>query len=346
LNKNTADLEIEAMEKKLERLKKKIADLINGSKKTGVSNPTVAKLQDDLDLLEARTNRRKQIQAQREEKAIQDRQARMDRAAEKEKAMAEKAANDAAKEADAKAKAEERASERIIRANRAAERQATAAINAHNRAQQDFIRESDRAAKAAEKAANDKIKAEEKAAAAAQRTADQEAKAAKKASQDEIKAAEEARKATENKIDSMGKRIKSFGDTVKRVLISVGLVGSLRSIYTEMDKDIEGAKLLENAFSNIKVTDAQQKSILDFGKSIQSQFGIALDEYEDAMSRLLTFTGSGSVSDKLKDGLVDMAQATGKTLDDVASAIGRSFTTGLGTLRRYGISVSQDMENQ
>lgn len=148
-----------------------------------------------------------------------------------------------------------------------------------------------------------------------------------------------------SKLEETEKSVEKFSHNVKHLLAMVG-VGAL--FHSAIEGAIESQQALahfENAMRGAgNATEEQIKSFREFAELAVKNFGIDDEAILGAVASLAQLTGSAAAVDILKQSLVDMAVATGNSVDNVSSILARTMAIGLTSLRRYGIVATEEQQ--
>lgn len=149
------------------------------------------------------------------------------------------------------------------------------------------------------------------------------------------------------KTESFGDKLKDFG---KKAAIAFGAAAAAAGAYATK-LVIDGVKAavedeaaqsrLANALRN--VTGATNQQIAAVEKQItalSTSLGIADDELRPAFQRLAVATGDLGEANKGLALALDISAATGKSVEQVANALGKAYEGNVGALGRLGIGLS------
>ena len=149
------------------------------------------------------------------------------------------------------------------------------------------------------------------------------------------------------KTQSFGDKLKDFG---KKAALAFGAAAAAAGAYATK-LVIDGVKAavedeaaqsrLANALKN--VTGATKEQIAATERQISTlstTFGIADDQLRPAFQRLATATGDLKEANKGLALALDISAATGKSVEQVANALGKAYEGNTGALGRLGIGLS------
>ena len=149
------------------------------------------------------------------------------------------------------------------------------------------------------------------------------------------------------KTESFGDKLKDFG---KKAALAFGAAAAAAGAYATK-LVIDGVKAavedeaaqnrLANALKNVtNATDDQIVSVEKQIGSLSRTFGVADDLLRPAFQRLATATGDlGKANEGLSLAL-DISAATGKSVEQVANALGKAYEGNTGALARLGVGLS------
>lgn len=140
---------------------------------------------------------------------------------------------------------------------------------------------------------------------------------------------------------TLGTRMQRIGRVAGPALVTgLGLAGvAMVKMATRAAEDQAAAAKLANTIHN--VTGASKGSIAATERWITAQgkaYGVADDDLRPALGRLVTATGSVSKAQKLAALSMDVSAGTGKSLEQVSTALARAQNGNVGALGRLGIA--------
>ncbi len=151
-------------------------------------------------------------------------------------------------------------------------------------------------------------------------------------------------------IDSIGNRAKEFGKKAAAAFAIAGAaVGAFAaSAIKAAAEDEKGAKLLaENLKSLAGATDSQVAATEKFITQTSKATATADDQLRPALGRLVRSTEDVEEAQNLLNLALDIAAATGKDVDTVATALGKAYDGNTTALGRLGIGLdTTKLKNQ
>lgn len=175
----------------------------------------------------------------------------------------------------------------------------------------------------------------------------------------EMKKVESASDKAASKIESNNKRAAgSFGliskgiTPVKVALVALGaavagIISSISSWTSAAAKQERAETKLATSLRNLSgASDDQIKALYDQAAALQQVTGYGDEATISAQAMLATFKLTAGQIQQLTPGLLDMAESARKAgkeevdLESISIALGKAFTSGIGSLSRYGIAMS------
>jgi len=137
-----------------------------------------------------------------------------------------------------------------------------------------------------------------------------------------------------------------FSKAASNALMGVGVAAAGAAIKIGVDgvkayiEDEKAARKLAVTLENVAGAKAEQiASVEEYITKTMFATGVADDELRPAMARLLRSTQDITKSQKLLNLSLDIAAGTGKSLDSVASALGKSYDGSNASLSRLGLGL-------
>ena len=154
-------------------------------------------------------------------------------------------------------------------------------------------------------------------------------------------------KKSETQVEGFGGKMEKFGKVAAAAFAAaaaaaVAYAGKLAIDGVKAAIADEAAQTrLANALRNVtNATDAQIASVEKQIEQMSLSFGIADEQLRPAFQRLATATGDlGKANDSLALAL-DISASTGKSVEQVATALSKAYEGNTGALSRLGIGLS------
>lgn len=142
-----------------------------------------------------------------------------------------------------------------------------------------------------------------------------------------------ATKGSQSELSNLNKKISGFSRSAKSAFASIGVGLSFAVIAKELGdatkaavEDAKAQAILAKQLENTTGANASQvKSVEDSISKWQTQFGVLDDQLRPAYATLIRSTGDITTSNKLMAIALDASAATGKSLEQVTLAMGKSF---------------------
>ena len=141
-------------------------------------------------------------------------------------------------------------------------------------------------------------------------------------------------------ISSFEKGIKSLGKTIGIAFAASTLVNFSKHAVDAFAKDQAAAKALEMQLKNVGLGFADA-SVETYIANLQTATGVLDDHLRPALQTLLTATGSLTNSQKALAIALDVSAATGKSVEEVSTAIAKGYTGQTTALTRLGAGLSK-----
>ena len=155
--------------------------------------------------------------------------------------------------------------------------------------------------------------------------------------------ADDKTKSFSGKINKYGKAMaKSFalaGVAAAAYAVKLGVDGVKAAIEDEQSQVLL-AKALRNA---TKATDAQIASTEEYISKTQIRYGISDVKLRSSLGKLVRATGDVTKAQKLNNLALDIAAATSKDVDSVATALSKAYNGNVGALTKLGIPLDANI---
>lgn len=145
-------------------------------------------------------------------------------------------------------------------------------------------------------------------------------------------------------INKMAEGATNVASKIAHMIAGLALVGFVKHTAEVYRESLERVRRFETAMQAIGIPDEAIESLKEFADAAQEAFGLDNDEILDALATLGRFTGSAKAVDTLKQSLLDMAAATGQSVETAGRLVGSALTRGLQVLRRYGIVATEEQQ--
>jgi len=157
---------------------------------------------------------------------------------------------------------------------------------------------------------------------------------------------DKADKGTKNFSSSVGKyskaMAKSFavaGAAAGAYAIKLGVDG-VKSAIEDEKSQAQLAKALQNT---TKATDEQIAATEDYISATQIRYGISDVKLRSSLGKLVRATGDVTKAQKLNNLALDIAAATGKDVDSVATALSKAYNGNVGALKKLGVPLDENI---
>jgi hypothetical protein len=141
-------------------------------------------------------------------------------------------------------------------------------------------------------------------------------------------------------ISAFEKNIKSLGKTFGVVFAASTLVNFSKKAVDAFAADQAAAKALEMQLKNVGLGFADA-NVETYIANLQTATGVLDDHLRPALQTLLTATGSLTNSQKALAIALDVSAATGKSVEEVSTAIAKGYTGQTTALTRLGAGLSK-----
>jgi len=141
-------------------------------------------------------------------------------------------------------------------------------------------------------------------------------------------------------ISSFEKGVKSLGKTLGVAFAASTIVNFSKKAVDAFAKDQAAAKALELQLKNVGLGFADA-AVETYIANLQTATGVLDDHLRPALQTLLTATGSLTNSQKALAIALDVSAATGKSVEEVSTAIAKGYTGQTTALTRLGAGLSK-----
>jgi len=141
-------------------------------------------------------------------------------------------------------------------------------------------------------------------------------------------------------ISSFEKGVKSLGKTLGVAFAASTIVNFSKKAVDAFAKDQAAAKALELQLKNVGLGFADP-AVETYIANLQTATGVLDDHLRPALQTLLTATGSLTNSQKALAIALDVSAATGKSVEEVSTAIAKGYTGQTTALTRLGAGLSK-----
>lgn len=158
-----------------------------------------------------------------------------------------------------------------------------------------------------------------------------------------LKKADTAVGGTESKLGNFGKAAGvAFAAAGAAALAYAGtlLVDGVKSAIEDEKAQIKLATALKNSAD---ATTAQIDGVEDYITKAGVAYGITDDQLRPAFERLARSTGDIDEAQKLTNIAMDVAAGTGKSVEQVATALGKAYDGNVGALTRLGVPLDENI---
>ena len=141
-------------------------------------------------------------------------------------------------------------------------------------------------------------------------------------------------------ISSFEKGVKSLGKTLGVTFAASTIVNFSKKAVDAFAKDQAAAKALELQLKNVGLGFADP-AVETYIANLQTATGVLDDHLRPSLQTLLTATGSLTNSQKALAIALDVSAATGKSVEEVSTAIAKGYTGQTTALTRLGAGLSK-----
>lgn len=141
-------------------------------------------------------------------------------------------------------------------------------------------------------------------------------------------------------ISSFEKGVKSLGKTLGVAFAASTIVNFSKKAVDAFAKDQAAAKALELQLKNVGLGFADP-AVETYIANLQTATGVLDDHLRPSLQTLLTATGSLTNSQKALAIALDVSAATGKSVEEVSTAIAKGYTGQTTALTRLGAGLSK-----
>ncbi len=141
-----------------------------------------------------------------------------------------------------------------------------------------------------------------------------------------------------------------FSKAASNALMGVGIAAGAAAVKIGVDgvkayiEDEKAARKLSVTLQNVAGAKAEQiASVEEYITKTMFASGVADDQLRPAMARLLRSTQDITKSQKLMNLALDVSAGTGKSLDSVAMALGKSYDGSNASLSRLGLGLDANI---